>query len=242
MNAPFNKIRLTSKEQAEAHIGSIVQYETSDSTEYGRLLRAVPSQAILERLLRTGLTTFEAHPEPICARSKNAVNFSRTLWLLIPKEVADPVAMHEMPEMPQAAEVFDPVALPEMPAAAEVFDPVARDESRSSSQSSANSNRGRSTLTRYGAFFNDGDKIILTRKHKGKATPEELLGKQYTVIKTHQELLFQDPESKEVYSSPSGLCCAKLSRVGETNQWQGPAHVLLKVGTTWTSLKAVMGK
>lgn len=240
MNAPFEKIRLRSKEQADAHIGSLVQYETADGTEYGRLIRAVPTQAVLERLLRTGEQTFVAHPEPVCARSKNAVNFSRTLWLLIPKEVMDPVAL------PEVEEVIDPVALPEQAEQAEeIIDPVAVEpgSSRSSSRSSSSkANRGHSNLSRYGAFFNHGDKVLLTRKHSGKPTAEELAGKQYEVIKTHHELLFIDPESKEVFSSPSGLCVAKLQREGETNQWQGPAHMLLKVGATWTTLKAVMGK
>ena len=79
--------RISSQNQAEANIGKVIQYMTKDGLEYGRIIRAVPSQIILERLQLTA-KGFEPHPVPICPSSKNQVTFDRKI--LLAKEVTLP--------------------------------------------------------------------------------------------------------------------------------------------------------
>jgi hypothetical protein len=74
-------IRITSQQQAEAFIGEVITYSTKDGKEYGRIIRAVPSQVIVERLQRTS-KGFEPHPEPVCPRTKNAMTFDRKIELI----------------------------------------------------------------------------------------------------------------------------------------------------------------
>ncbi len=93
----------------------------------------------------------------------------------------------------------------------------------------------------YIELVHDGEPVLLTYHQSGKATAEELLGKQFLIIKKEDKVTIKDPESGAIYSSPTGVCKANLKHHGGvTNEWQGPAHVLVKREGYWISLKNLM--
>ena len=80
--AADTRVRITDSAIAEAHIGAIVTYNTGDGPEYGRILRATPTQVALERLQLTDTGAFVSHPVPVCPRSRNVATYSRDIRIV----------------------------------------------------------------------------------------------------------------------------------------------------------------
>ena len=87
--------RLSDHATAEAHVGCVCTYETTEGREYGRILRATASEIVLDRLSTAGGGVFVPHPVPVCPRSRNRVTYSRDVRLVEeakPSPKASPVA------------------------------------------------------------------------------------------------------------------------------------------------------
>jgi hypothetical protein len=87
-------VRIDSESFAQANIGAICEYNTSEGIEYGLILRVTPSELVLQRLMRTEDGSFAPHPEPICPRSKNRVTYMKRKVMLVclkEEESYDPV-------------------------------------------------------------------------------------------------------------------------------------------------------
>ncbi len=76
-------IRISSQSFAQANIGGICQYNTTEGIEYGRILRVVPTEIVLERLKKQEDGTFAPHPEPICPRSRNRITYLKRKVMLV---------------------------------------------------------------------------------------------------------------------------------------------------------------
>jgi len=74
--------RITNLAEAEARIGRVCTYVTTEGREYGRILRATASEIVLERLSTAGGGIFVLHPVPVCPRSRNHVTYSRDIRLV----------------------------------------------------------------------------------------------------------------------------------------------------------------
>jgi len=75
-------IRLSDRATAEAHVGCVCTYETTEGREYGRILKATASEIVLDRLSTAGGGVFVPHPVPVCPRSRNRVTYSRDVRLV----------------------------------------------------------------------------------------------------------------------------------------------------------------
>jgi hypothetical protein len=85
------RVRITDPTVAEAYTGAIVTYNTSDGPEYGRILRATPTQVALARLQLAVTGDFEPHPVSVCSRSRNAVTYSRDIRVVWTAAKMDPL-------------------------------------------------------------------------------------------------------------------------------------------------------
>jgi hypothetical protein len=84
-----------------------------------------------------------------------------------------------------------------------------------------------------------GEPVLLTVHNSGELDGHVESKPRYKIVFRNGVFEgFQDPTTNEIFTSPSGLCCAKLSRSGpkKTNQWQGPAHCLVLRKGNWTPL------
>ncbi len=84
-----------------------------------------------------------------------------------------------------------------------------------------------------------GEPVILTVHNSGELDGPAAYKPRYNIVFRDGVFEgFQDPTTDEIFTSPSGLCCARLSRSGpkKTNQWQGPAHCLVLRKGNWTPL------
>jgi len=82
MSDEDESIRLSDRATAEAHVGHVCTYETTEGREYGRILRATASEIVLDRLSTAGGGVFVPHPVPVCPRSRNRVTYSRDVRLV----------------------------------------------------------------------------------------------------------------------------------------------------------------
>lgn len=95
------------------------------------------------------------------------------------------------------------------------------------------------TSSRWIQHLISGESVLLTVHASGKPDASELNGPQHTVVFTNGAFEgFRDSQTETLYSSPSGLCRAKLQRNGplNTNQWQGPRHVLVSRNGNWVAI------
>jgi hypothetical protein len=76
-------IRISSQSFAQANIGGICQYNTTEGVEYGRILRVTPTEIALERLEKQEDGTFAPHPEPVCPRSRNRITYLKRKVMLV---------------------------------------------------------------------------------------------------------------------------------------------------------------
>lgn len=104
-------------------------------------------------------------------------------------------------------------------------------------------------MPNYNRVLYPNEPVILTVHNSGIPSKEETLsGSVYYVRLVNNEFRgFFDPYTNQIYSSPSGLCCTKLERCGakQTNQWQGPRHVLAMRDGQWipiADLKPITSK
>jgi hypothetical protein len=92
-------------------------------------------------------------------------------------------------------------------------------------------------MPNYSHVLYPDEPVILTVHNSGVPSKEETLsGAVYYVRLVNNEFRgFFDPYSNHIYATPSALCCAKLERHGakQTNQWQGPRHVLAMRDGQW---------
>ena len=75
-------VRMSDRAMAEAHVGRVCTYDTTEGREYGRILKATASEIVLERLSTAGAGVFVSHPVPVCPRSRNRVTYSRDVRLV----------------------------------------------------------------------------------------------------------------------------------------------------------------
>ena len=75
-------IRISDRVTAEANIGAICTYNTTEGREYGRILRATATEIVLDRLCLTPTGDFAPHPVPVCPRSRNRVTMSRDIRIV----------------------------------------------------------------------------------------------------------------------------------------------------------------
>jgi hypothetical protein len=88
-------VRMSDRATAEAHVGRVCTYETTEGREYGRILKATASEIVLDRLSTAGGGVFVPHPVPVCPRSRNRVTYSRNVRLVEeakPSPKASPLA------------------------------------------------------------------------------------------------------------------------------------------------------
>jgi len=95
------------------------------------------------------------------------------------------------------------------------------------------------TLGGWKARILPNEEVLLTVHNSGELdAPVETKARYKAFFKGVSFAGFLDPTTGDVFKSPSALCCARLERHGpkKTNQWQGPAHVLVQREGVWIPL------
>ena len=95
--------------------------------------------------------------------------------------------------------------------------------------------------SQYSNHLIHGESVVLTKNANGNPSEDEIYGKRYKVHAPEGWFVgFLDPETNCVYRSPSSLCKNKLPpRIGTTNEWAGPLHVLIMRRGTWIPIKYI---